>query len=199
MLLHAATALVGYLIGSFPTGVFITKRKFGIDVREMGSGNIGATNVTRVFGWYAGILVFLIDFVKGWGPLYLYAKYITPEPLELAVLAASLVLGHCFSAYLKFKGGKGVATSFGCITFVAPWAALICGVVYVVLLATTKISAIGSLGGLLAAILYLVVAQPPRAISVFVVGICFVVLIRHHDNIKRLIQTYQQKKAGVKK
>lgn len=192
------TALAGHLIGSFPTGVFITKRKYGIDVREMGSGNIGATNVTRVFGWYAGVLVFVIDFLKGWGPLYLYHRYVSEEPLGLAVLAGALVLGHCFSVFLKGKGGKGVATGFGCITFVAPWCALICGVVYFSLLLLTRISAVGSLGGVVAASLYLLVAQPPQSISILILGIVFIITVRHHQNIKRLIHTYKQKKGKKK-
>ena len=194
MLVYSVTAVLGYLIGSFPTGVFITRRKYGIDVREMGSGNIGATNVTRVFGWYAGLLVFLIDFLKGWGPLYLYWRFIEKDMYGLAILSAALVLGHCFSLYLKLNGGKGVATSFGCLTFVAPWCALFSGLVYVALLMTTKISAIGSLGGLLSAILYLVVVQPPWPVSILVIGISVVVSARHRDNIKRLIQSYQQRK-----
>lgn len=192
-------AVLGYLIGSFPTGVVLTRNKYGLDVREMGSGNIGATNVTRVFGWYAGALVFLIDFLKGLFPL-LFLRYWYPhDEWVLTIAGAALVIGHCFSAYLKFSGGKGVATSVGCLLAVAPWGALIGGLTYALLLLTVRISAVGSLGGLLAVWIYLAVVQPPQPVVVLVLAISSVVIIRHHTNIKRLISDLKSKRSPMKK
>ncbi|NBX67375.1 MAG: glycerol-3-phosphate 1-O-acyltransferase [Proteobacteria bacterium] len=181
--------LACYLLGGFPTGVALTKRKYGLDVRDMGSGNIGATNVTRVFGWYAGLLVFVIDFFKGFGPLWLLNKYypaMSPWCLSLSGLA--LVLGHCFSPYLRFKGGKGVATSLGCLAFFVPEGALIGMGVYAIALAVSKISAVGSLAGIVSLWLYMVFVSVPRPIGFFVVVVSIVVIFRHHQNIKRLIK-----------
>lgn len=177
-----------YFLGGFPTGVVLTKRKFGLDVREMGSGNIGATNVTRVFGWYAGLLVLLIDFLKGYLPLYGLLKLYPDEPWLLTWCGLALVSGHCFSPYLKLKGGKGVATSLGCLAFFIPQGALLAIVVYGVALAITKISAVGSLTGVLAILIYLAATGPNSAVTWFVFIVALVVIGRHHENIRRLIK-----------
>jgi glycerol-3-phosphate acyltransferase PlsY len=182
-------ALAGYLLGSFPTGVVLSRRRYGIDVREMGSGNIGATNVTRVFGWYAGILVFVADFLKSFLPLYYIRNYFPDSPWLLTSTGAALVLGHCFSLYLKGRGGKGVATSFGCLAVVAPGMALFSASAYLVLLLTTRISAVGSLGGLVVTWIYLAILEPPGYLTALVAAISVVVIIRHRSNIRRLIET----------
>jgi glycerol-3-phosphate acyltransferase PlsY len=164
----------------------------------MGSGNIGATNVTRAFGWYAGVLVFVIDFMKGFLPLFILEKYFPEQPWLLTLTAATLVLGHCFSLFLKFRGGKGVATSFGCIALVAPWCALSVGLTYVVLLVATKISAVGSLGAILGALIYVAVIKPPAPTFYLILGIAVVVIVRHKDNISRLIETIKKRKEANK-
>lgn len=178
-----------YLIGGFPTGVALTKRKYGLDVREMGSGNIGATNVTRVFGWYAGFLVFVIDLIKGYGPLWLLSKFYSGvTPWLLTSVGLALVMGHCFSPYLKLKGGKGVATSLGCLAFFIPEGALLGIGVYAVALAITRISAVGSLTGIIAMWVYVAVISVPKEVSVFVILVSLIVISRHHQNIRRLIK-----------
>src|ERR1700684_147405 len=95
--IYILCVLGGYLLGSFPTGVVLSRRKYGIDVREMGSGNIGATNVTRVVGWYAGILVFLVDLAKGTLSLCYLRSRFPGEPWLLTTASLALVVGHCFS------------------------------------------------------------------------------------------------------
>lgn len=184
--LYVSCALVGYFIGSFPSGVVLTRKKYGIDVREMGSGNIGATNVTRVFGWYAGILVLVIDFLKGFLPLIVLRHYYDDYPWLLTITAMSLVLGHCFSVYLGFRGGKGVATGLGGLLIVSPWVAGVAAFVYLAVLATTRISAIGSLSGIGVSLVYLLLARPPASETWLVLGIAAIVVIRHHSNIRRL-------------
>lgn len=183
---YALAAIFGFLIGSFPTGVVLTRKKFGLDVREMGSGNIGATNVTRVFGWYAGVLVFLLDFAKGALPLYLIHHYVPDEPWLGPVAAVALVAGHCFSVFLKGRGGKGVATSLGCLTVVAPIAAAVGAVTYAILLMATRISAVGSLGGLSAVFIYFFFRPATPQIHLSILCIGAIVLVRHIENIKRL-------------
>jgi glycerol-3-phosphate acyltransferase PlsY len=159
----------------------------------MGSGNIGATNVTRVFGWYAGILTLLIDFTKGYLPLFLLHRYFPDDPWLLTVGAFSLVIGHCYSLFLKFHGGKGVATSLGCLLFVAPWCAAIAVLTYMAFLLITKISAVGSLGGIAAALIYFAFVPSNRPAAALVVGTALIVMWRHKDNIKRLVKTSQEK------
>lgn len=177
---------LAYLIGSFPTGVVLTRQKYGIDVREMGSGNIGATNVTRVFGWWAGVLVFAVDFFKGAIPVWLAEHYYRDDKWLIAAVGFGVVLGHCFSLFLKFRGGKGVATSFGCMSVLTPIGAAIAGVVYLTLLATTRISALGSLGGLLTVLIYISIIQPALPFIILTLGIGSIVVFRHKSNIARL-------------
>lgn len=177
----------GYLLGGFPTGVVLSRKKYGIDVREMGSGNIGATNVTRVFGWYAGVFVFLIDFVKGFLPIWFIYREFPQEHWLASVAAVALVAGHCFSPYLKGRGGKGVATSFGCLSILAPWGALIAAAVYFVCLLVFRISAVGSLWSVGSILIYLNWVKPEASVQGAIYGICFFVLIRHYPNIIRLL------------
>lgn len=188
-------AVVSYLIGSFPTGVFLTRRRYGLDVRDIGSGSIGATNVTRVFGWTAGLTTFLVDFLKGAVPLlFLYRNF--PEyPWAITLSGIFLVIGHCYSLFLGFRGGKGVATSLGCLIMVIPWGALISGGCYLLFLMVTKISAVGSLAGMVSAILYLIWAKPQIEIIVLVAAISLIVFWRHKDNIRRLKETLQKRKT----
>ncbi|NBX75535.1 MAG: glycerol-3-phosphate 1-O-acyltransferase [Proteobacteria bacterium] len=185
--------LGAYLVGSFPTGVFISKRKYGLDVREMGSGNIGATNVRRIFGWYAGILVFLIDLGKGAAPLWAIRGFYPDLPWLVCLTGISLVLGHCFSVFLGFKGGKGVATSLGCILVADPMCALIGGLVYLVFLKVSRISAVGSLAGVLSCIIFLVFEWPGNAMGIMVLTLCVIIVFRHQENLTRLKKTFLHK------
>ncbi|MFM8270405.1 MAG: glycerol-3-phosphate 1-O-acyltransferase PlsY [Pseudomonadota bacterium] len=187
--------LAAYLIGSFPTGVFVSKRKYGLDVREVGSGNIGATNVKRIFGWYAGLLVFLIDLAKGAIPL-LAVRSLFPElPWLVCLTGIFLVLGHCFSLFLGFKGGKGVATSLGCILVADPICALSCGIVYLIFLKLSRISAVGSLAGVICCGINLVVRWPGEPIGTLIITLCSLIVIRHKENLIRLKQTFLHKNS----
>ncbi len=192
-MLVAALTVFAYLLGSFPTGVVLSRRKYGIDVRDMGSGNIGATNITRTFGWYAGALTFLIDGLKGFLPVCLVRWYFPELPMLVPAVGIAVVAGHCFSAYLKLGGGKGVATSLGCLSAVAPWLALAAALTYLAVLGATRISALGSLAGIVAANLYLVFLSPSREIVFLTLGISFLVVLRHQSNIRRL---FSEKKKG---
>jgi len=189
---YIGLAVLGYLVGSFPSGVVLSKYKFRIDVREMGSGNIGATNVTRVFGWGAGILTLATDFLKSFLPLYLLSDLYPGSPWLTTSTGISLVIGHCFSAFLGLKGGKGVATSLGCVAVVAPWLAVGATAVYIVLLAIYKISALGSLGGVAVAVGYLAVVQPSWSVATLVLALIGVVLFRHWSNIQRLFKATKE-------
>lgn len=192
---YAFFAALGYFIGGFPTGVVLSRGKYGIDVREMGSGNIGATNITRVFGWYAGVLTFVVDAAKGLVTLLLIRRFWPYEPWLLTITGAFLVFGHCFSPYLKFRGGKGVATSLGCMAAVSPWCAGIAAAVYVTLLAVSRISAIGSLGGVASALVYIWFSDPAQYVKCLIYAVSFVVVVRHRSNIVRLVEGFKAKRS----
>ncbi len=188
-LTYSLVLVICYLVGSFPTGVVISKSRYGIDVRETGSGNIGATNVVRTFGWYAGFFTLLVDSLKGYIPLFIVDKYFPDSGFLLAASGISLVIGHCFSIYLKFCGGKGVATSFGCVFFIEPKLAIICAFVYLLIILKTRISAVGSLSVVFVATFYSFFSKMPINEKVLVYSLCGIILIRHYSNIRRLINT----------
>jgi len=186
--------LGAFLIGGIPTGVLISKRKYGLDVREVGSGNIGASNVRRVFGWYAGLLTFLIDFLKGAIPLW-FSLQSGLDARQVTLVGVSLVLGHCFSPFLRFRGGKGVATSLGCMAVAEPTCAGISLITYLTTVIFSKTSAIGSLAGVLACLFYCVISFKSMEYLSLVLGLCAIIVIRHQENLKRL---YSFKKAPKK-
>jgi glycerol-3-phosphate acyltransferase PlsY len=175
-----------YFAGGFPTGVVLSRSKYGIDVREMGSGNIGATNVTRNFGWWAGVLTFLVDFLKGLAPLAALRHWLPEEPWLVTATGTALVLGHCFSPYLGFRGGKGVATSLGCLLAVQPQAAYLGAAIYIACLVVTRISAVGSLAGILLATIFVLERGSSAPVRVLVLAVAGVVVVRHRSNMVRL-------------
>src|SRR4030095_8464371 len=156
MLVFAAVALVSYLLGSIPAG-YIAGRIAGIDIRTVGSGNIGATNVTRVLGKRYGYPVFIVDFLKGFaavGMSIMIAKRAQPAsvPSELfgVVGAVACVLGHSFPVWLGFKGGKGVAASAGALFGLTPFVALIAVAVWLVIFYLTRYVSVASMTAALA-------------------------------------------------
>ena len=151
---YIAVVVVGYLLGSIPTGFLVGKAK-GIDIRSVGSGNIGATNALRVLGKPAGIFVLLMDALKGWLAAYVVAKLLcrasgfpsdSDTEIVFKILAAlGAVLGHNYTCWLQFKGGKGIATSAGVLAALVPAALLIILSVFIVLFLITRIVSVGSI------------------------------------------------------
>ncbi|TGK10009.1 glycerol-3-phosphate 1-O-acyltransferase [Leptospira fletcheri] len=140
-----------FVLGSIPFGFLMAKFLGGIDIRKEGSGNIGATNVTRLLGWKIGFPVLLLDIAKGALPVLL-AKYLFPDRTDILPLLCgiSAVLGHIFSPFLKFKGGKGVATSFGVFAVLAPGSIMITLIVFLSLKKIFGFVSLGSIGGAIA-------------------------------------------------
>jgi glycerol-3-phosphate acyltransferase PlsY len=144
-------ALVGlaYLLGSIPTGLLVARALGGPDPRQQGSGNLGTANVYRLLGRKAGALTLLGDVAKGALPVVLARLWLSPlgawQDTAVALVGGAAVLGHVFPLYLNFRGGKGVATSFGVVAGVAPWAALNLLVVYILALYQTRMFSVSAL------------------------------------------------------
>src|ERR1035437_6429533 len=198
--------IIAYLIGSIPSAVWIGKLFYGVDVREYGSGNAGATNTFRVLGKKAGFPVMIIDILKGVAAVQL--PYLSDLPsssvqfvnLQLALGVASL-FGHIFPVFAAFKGGKGIATLLGIILAVHPYAALVSiGVFGIVFLITHYVS----LSSITAAITFPIVVilvfktQIPSLV-IFSMFIAILVLITHQKNIERLIKREESKTSLKKK
>jgi len=186
-ILVAATIFVSYLTGAIPFGLFFGRIMGGVDVRTIGSGNIGATNVLRGAGKTAALVTLLADAIKGLGPV-LIASRIFSDDIVTALCGIAAILGHNFPVYLRFKGGKGVATSFGVVLAVSPWTGLVCLVTWA---AATAVWRYSSLSALIAFALYPLItfafhgdSRPLSLLSVVVFGLMY---YRHRDNIKRLL------------
>jgi len=187
-----------YLLGAVPFGVLIGRAFGGVDVRSGGSGNIGATNVARVAGKKLGVLTLLLDALKGFLPTLAMMLWVAPlappfwRPYWIAGTGVAAFLGHCYPVYLKFRGGKGVATALGVLLALAPWAALAGFAIYAFVFGVFRISSIGSL--LAAAVVPVVVFLTAGATTgYFVLGMVAVVVWKHRGNIQRIAHRTETK------
>jgi glycerol-3-phosphate acyltransferase PlsY len=179
-----AVALLAYLIGSIPTGVLIGNLK-GTDVRRVGSGNIGATNVARAAGRAAGIVTLLGDTAKGAVAVVL-ARALATRPGTVYVAALAVVLGHTCSVFLRLRGGKGVATALGVGLALAPAAMILPLGVFAVVAATTRVVSVASLAGAFATPLSMALLGTGRGNVLLTLAVAVLIAVRHRDNIQRL-------------
>lgn len=181
-------AVASYLLGAIPTSHWVALRLKGIDLRTVGSGNLGATNLYRQLGWGYAIPVGIFDMLKGAIPVAVFGPWAGTGLVGALLLGVVAVLGHVFSVFVGFKGGKGVATGGGIVLGVAPYAFLVSLLVWIV---TTKLSGYVSLGSILGAI-----ALPPavwflhpaqRDVVPYVAVLAAMVIWFHRANIRRLL------------
>ena len=194
---YVVTALAAYLLGSIPTGFLVAQTR-GIDIRTVGSGNIGATNTLRVLGKPAGLFVFVMDALKGWlavVPLaFLIATFFgrpqSGTSFETAQIIAGLcaILGHNYTCWLQFKGGKGIATSAGVLLALVPWALLIIFAVFILLLLATRYVSMGSIAAAAALPFasWLTGESPAKIIVTGAMGM--LAIYKHKENIHRLLK-----------
>jgi glycerol-3-phosphate acyltransferase PlsY len=187
-----ALMVLAYLLGSIPTGLWVARALGGPDPRQQGSGNLGTANVYRLLGRKAGVLTLLGDVAKGALPVALARLWLTPLGawLEMGVaqVGAAAVLGHVFPIYLKFKGGKGVATTFGVVAVLAPWAALNLLVVYILALVQTRMFSISAL--ICAWLLPVAVGlfADSKAYLLLAGFLSGLILVCHRDNLERFFK-----------
>jgi acyl phosphate:glycerol-3-phosphate acyltransferase len=187
-MIAAGLVLLGYLSGSIPFGVLVVRAARGVDVREQGSGNIGATNVARVAGKGLGVLVLLLDALKGALPVLL-ARAVEPTPVVPALVGLAAFAGHVAPPWLGFRGGKGVATALGVLAVLAPRAALAGALTYAVVLAALRISSVGSLlAGVVAVSVAWLVPGTPAAAAALASVLFAAMLWTHRGNIGRLLR-----------
>ena len=196
------TAVVlAYLLGSIPTAVWIGKIFHGIDVREHGSGNAGATNTIRILGWKTGIPVLLLDMIKGWVAAMLpvffsLADHGTALLINLQIYAGiAAVIGHIFPLFAGFRGGKGVATIFGVLLAIYPVPTLLCLAVFLTILVITGIVSLSSMSAGIAfpVFLFTIFGTPSHLFRIFSVFIAIALIITHRKNIKRLLNGEEKK------
>jgi glycerol-3-phosphate acyltransferase PlsY len=206
VLSYILTALGAYLLGSIPFGFLMAKAK-GVDIRSVGSGNIGATNAMRVLGKPAGISVLLLDAAKGyaacWVGIYIYANFSSNSEIHsfhdlsamlqqwenCAIIAGIFaVLGHNYTCWLKFKGGKGIATTAGVYLALAPWALLIALGVFILALLVARIVSVASMAGAVALPVVVWVMTPHNYfLGIVTTALGALAIYKHKSNIQRLI------------
>jgi len=205
--LTVIAVVLAYLAGSIPSAVWAGKIFHGIDVREHGSGNAGATNTVRVLGWKTGIPVLIFDLFKGWLaamlPRFLDAAPDGSEPMMVLQILCGLaaIIGHVFPLFAGFRGGKGVATPFGVLLALHPLLTLTCAGIFLLVLV---ISGYVSLGSMIAVaffpiLLLTLFRTPSKLLIVFAIVVAVAFVITHAKNIKRLLKGEEKKFIRKKK
>lgn len=185
----ALFAVISFVVGSIPFGVIIGKLVKNIDIREVGSGNIGAANVWRALGPVPAIIVLILDALKGFvcvklAMMLVHAGFYGAGEV---ISGLSAIMGHNYSVFLKFKGGKGIATSLGVVFGLDARIALISFGIWVVILLLTRYSSLGSLTGAAAVPVQMYLFHKPQAYLIFAVLAAVFAFYKHKENIKRLI------------
>jgi glycerol-3-phosphate acyltransferase PlsY len=181
---------LSYLLGATPTSYWIGKAFHGVDLREHGSGNLGATNAFRVLGWQWALPVILVDVAKGFVPVWFFPGLASASLGWALAFGAAAIVGHMFSLWVGFKGGKGVATSAGVFLALAPWAVLGAFLVWVALAVLTRYVSLASMGA--AATLPVFVLLTPHSggggLLAFTVALALFVIWAHRSNLGRLLR-----------
>ncbi len=203
MTLMIFSTIFAYLAGSIPTAVWYGKIFHGVDVRQHGSGNAGATNSLRTLGKKAGIIVLIVDFLKGFLAVKAASLFSTETDNILPlIMGLAVIAGHIFPIFAQFRGGKGVATAMGVLVATFPWAALGCVVVFMIIVFATKYVSLGSILGALAFPIQLTFNFWNDNADKYAIGFAWLIFIilavMHRQNIQRLLKGTESK-FGAKK
>jgi acyl phosphate:glycerol-3-phosphate acyltransferase len=201
------TLIVAYLLGSIPTGFLVAKAR-GVDIRAVGSGNIGATNVFRILGKAAGAFVLLADAAKGWVAVFLVARLLAarcypsagPLTLEWLQLGAGVaaILGHNYTCWLRFKGGKGIATSAGALAGLMPWAVLAALVIWILVFAATRYVSLASICAAFALPFAAWLLGASLKLIIVTGALAALAIYKHKGNIQRLLSGTENRIGGKK-
>ncbi len=190
---YVLAAVIGYFIGNFSPSYLLGKFSKDIDIRNYGSGNAGTTNAMRVLGTKTGLIVFLCDVIKGAVATWLGMQLTSGSPLGGAVSGCMAVIGHNWPCLLRFRGGKGIACSFGLILVLFPKIGLLLFLIVVALVLATRYVSLGSISAaILFPVLLAIFREPPEMILVGVL-LALLALFRHKENIKRLLNGQENK------
>jgi glycerol-3-phosphate acyltransferase PlsY len=181
-----------YLLGSISFSYFISKGVKGVDIRKVGSGNAGATNISRILGLKFALLVLILDALKGL-VVVLLASYLTTEIWLILLCSGAVIVGHNWPVYFGFKGGRGVATTFGVFLGIAPVPTLAVFLLFIIIVLMTRYVSFGSIIGAISIPFVMLIWQYPRPYFIFGLAVCLLLLWRHAPNIKRLLQGKESK------
>ena len=180
--------LIAYFLGGVPFGYLFVRFALGKDIRTLGSGNIGATNVHRSAGGKAGIVVLLLDILKGFLAVWIAGMLTHDDPLALGLATVAVMIGHSFPVFLNFQGGKAVACYIGAFLYIAPLALVIMLLIFVLIVSVTKYISLASiLASLLFPLVYWALVHPPVPILIAAIFAALLITYRHKANIQRLM------------
>lgn len=196
--LTVVAILLAYFLGSIPFGVILATLLGGTDVRKSGSGNIGATNVARVVGPLAGTLTLILDIAKGAGAVLLAEKLSNGSARWMMIAGIAALVGHCFPVWLKFKGGKGVATAGGVFLMLSPLACLAAVILFLLVVIFWRYVSLGSVCAaaampLLVYFLWTPLHRPPLAVTVGALAAALLIIYKHRGNLQRLLEGAEPK------
>jgi glycerol-3-phosphate acyltransferase PlsY len=182
--------LASYFVGAIPTSYLLSRLFAGIDLRQQGSGNLGATNLYRVLGWKYAVPAAVVDIAKGAIPVLVFAPQVSDSQLFALACGVTAILGHVFSVFVGFKGGKGVATAAGVMLGLAPLALAVSAVVWAVLVRLTGYVSLGSIAAaaVLPLAVYLLEDSTSPALLWIAAAIAAGVILLHRRNIQRLLK-----------
>ena len=193
--------LLAYVLGATPTSYWVGRFLFGVDLRKEGSGNLGATNTFRTLGWKAALPVALVDVLKGWFPVWFFTQHDHTAAWSWTLgYAGAAIVGHVFSFWVRFRGGKGIATSAGAFLALSPWGVLVSLLVWIGVTFTSRMVSLGSLAAAVALPISLLFLPPQRggnALLGFTVALAAFVFWAHRTNIARIIRG-QEHRFGKK-
>lgn len=193
LIILTLAACSSYIIGSIPFGYILGRLK-GVDVRKSGSGNIGATNVTRLLGFGPGILVLILDALKGVLGVFTVRGILDwPVPVSSIIGGLMVILGHNYSVFLGFRGGRGVATGLGVSLCLIPYWTLIGVAIFAIVVAITRYVSLGSIAGVFVVVILTVLGNEPLEYEIFVAAVAVLIIARHRSNIARLVAGKESK------
>ncbi len=182
---HLVALAVAYLVGSIPFAYLLTRRR-GIDLRDVGSGNVGAANVLRTTGVRAAVLAMVLDALKGVLAV-IVAQRVAPGPTTPMVAGLASVIGHIYPVWLRFRGGKGVATAAGVFGVITPGALAVAGGVFLLAVWVTRFISVGSMAAALTLVIVTAATDAPTAVSIGAALIAAIIIHRHRANLARLV------------
>ena len=176
---------LGYLVGSIPFA-YLLSRRHGVDLRRAGSGNVGASNVLRTTGVWAAVLAMMLDGVKGTLAV-LMAQLLSASLIATVVAAFASILGHVYPVWLRFRGGKGVATAAGAFALLAPEAMGIAAAVFLIAVILTRFISVGSIAGALTLVIVAAITDVPGVVAIGATASTLIIVYRHRGNLTRLV------------
>ena len=190
--------IIAYILGSIPNALWIGKVFKGIDVREHGSKNTGSTNAARVLGAKLGILTLILDISKGAIPT-LIATMLLDSSISVILVGICAILGHSFSIFMKFKGGKAVATTVGVFIVLVPGAILLAAVIFFLVFGITRYVSLSSMIGAISLPIWIILFYKNIPLTIFGIIIAILIIVRHKSNIQRLLNGTESKFSINKK